>query len=366
MKRILICILLFVLGGVAAPQKGSMKDSRDGQTYKTVKIGEQTWMAENLKVEMEDSWCYEENESNCKKYGRLYTWKAAIMACPVGWRLPSKEDFETLFSSVAGKVDAGKALKSKKGWAEGGNGSDVFSFSALPAGFRDNGGYFGYEGLSTYFWSSTGKSGHGADIAYLLFDSDGTFLDNYGENHGLSVRCLKDDSPQVELKDTDGNTYKTVKIGGQTWMAENLKVKTEDSWCYADKETNCKKYGRLYTWKAAMKACPAGWHLPSNEELEMLFEGVGGEPMAAMTLKSKSGWKGKGNGTDDYKFTALPAGYRGQNGRCGDIGYHTYFWSTTEENDEDAYSVYIDYDNSFTYLYTNGKTTGCSVRCLKD
>lgn len=78
-------------------------DERDGQTYKVIKIGKQVWMAENLNYETKDSYCYENAPANCEKYGRLYTWEAALNACPLGWHLPTKEEFETLVANVGEK-----------------------------------------------------------------------------------------------------------------------------------------------------------------------------------------------------------------------------------------------------------------------
>ena len=163
----------------------------------------------------------------------------------------------------------------------------------------------------------------------------------------------------------DGQTYKTVKIGNQVWMAENLYFKTDSSWCFKDEESNCQKYGRLYSWNAARSACPADWHLPSKAEFETLLKAVGGIQDkeneekwvgADSKLKSTSGWKNdaKGlafaslalakspkalsnlnvnsNGTDDYSFTALPAGDR--NAFYNFEGFYAEFWSSTEANSE--------------------------------
>ena len=105
----------------------------------------------------------------------------------------------------------------------------------------------------------------------------------------------------------DGKTYKTVTIGKQTWMAENLNYKTRYSFCYNNKAEYCDKYGRLYTWDFAMEACPAGWGLPSLEEFQVLVATIGGLSTAGKVLKSTEGWKDGGNGTDDYGFSALPA-----------------------------------------------------------
>ena len=167
------------------------------------------------------------------------------------------------------------------------------------------------------------------------------------------------------LKDKDGNVYKTVKIGKQVWMAENLKLETSDSWCYANKESNCKKYGRLYSWGAAKKACPAGWHLPSKSEFETLIEAVGGRSKAGKMLKFTNGWKSSGYGTDDYSFSALPAGFRSTDGIFRDEGNSAYFWSSTELTFS-ANRLYLGYNFDSADLSSIFKDHGYSVRCVKD
>ena len=164
----------------------------------------------------------------------------------------------------------------------------------------------------------------------------------------------------------DGQTYKTVTIGTQTWMAENLNYKTDNSYCYNDNASNCTKYGRLYTWAAAITACPTGWHLPTKAEFETLFTAVGGQSTAGKMLKSTSGWKKSGNSTDDYSFSALPAGYRLDDGDYGMGGYNAYFWSFTEYNSNRAYRMDLDYGDDEATLYYYDEVNGFSVRCVKD
>ncbi|MEE3340770.1 MAG: FISUMP domain-containing protein, partial [Hallerella sp.] len=128
----------------------------------------------------------------CKKYGRLYSWKAALYACPVGWHLPGNIDFKTLYESVGGKQVAGKKLKNKEGWNNNGNGTDAFGFSALPAGYRYSNGYYDDEGDDALFWSSTeSTSGYAYDM-YLYYYSDGASLYYDDKYYGFSVRCVKD------------------------------------------------------------------------------------------------------------------------------------------------------------------------------
>ena len=197
---------------------GTVLDDRDGQTYKTVKIGDQVWMAENLNYETGNSYCYNNNSANCTKYGRLYTWAAAMDSvgtlttngkgcgykktcsptypvrgiCPEGWHLPSKTEFETLFTAVGGQDSAGTALKSTGGWFNDGNGTDAFGFSALPAGDRGSNGGCYYEGLNAYFWSSTEYDSNYAYNVLLYVNFDYAYLDYGNKDYGFSVRCLKD------------------------------------------------------------------------------------------------------------------------------------------------------------------------------
>lgn len=170
-----------------------LKDARDGKTHKTVKIGEQVWMAENLNYKTENSYCYKDDEANCAKYGRLYEWDAAKTACPVGWHLPSMVEFYALIGAVGGDDVAGKKLKSTSGGLDNGNGDDVFGFSALPAGIRkSDGAYYDGEGDVVRFWSSSEGDGDEAWFMQLDYDGDGAYLFSYVRDWGYSVRCLKD------------------------------------------------------------------------------------------------------------------------------------------------------------------------------
>jgi uncharacterized protein (TIGR02145 family) len=175
---------------------------------------------------------------------------------------------------------------------------------------------------------------------------------------------------------TSAGTCKTVTIGTQTWLAENLNIETEDSWCYENSPNNCAKYGRLYTWEAAMSACEllgSGWHLPSRAEwVELAIAaggtgtyGTGGE--AGKKLKATSGWDGSsGNGTNEYGFSALPGGRRSYNdGSFYSAGNFGYWWTATEYSDGLAYFRLMDY--YYDYVREGyDKDIGFSVRCVGD
>ena len=194
-KRILTIALVMAFcaaGAFAAPKKGSMKDPRDGHKYKTVQIGNQTWMSENLSYKMDGSasFC---NAKACKEYGRWYNWNAATKACPTGWHLPSNEEFEALVAAVGGKSAAGKTLRAKKGWSNGGPGTDPFGFSALSAGMINGDEDESGEGEYAYFWGSTESNGDEARYVYFGSDSDEISFENGSKGFLMfSVRCLKD------------------------------------------------------------------------------------------------------------------------------------------------------------------------------
>ena len=422
--------------------EGTLTDPRDGQTYRTVKIGEQIWMAENLNYKTENSYCYRDADSNCTKFGRLYTWAAAMDSaakwsingyrcgsgtycfppypvrgvCPEGWHLPRKGEWNALIDVAGGKEEAGKALTSKNGWYE--SGTDAFGFSALSAGYRLDDDYHGEPFYSfetsdnASFWSSTDNSGD--DAYYMSLNSLHASVESYARRSAYSVRCLKDDPPHVlpstvvtgtMTDERDGQTYKTVKIGEQIWMAENLnyaytgvpytfgdRICDSTSWCYGNYPVYCakSKYGRLYTWSAAMDSvgewsangkgcgysndcsptypvrgiCPEGWHLPIKAEFETLFAAVGDSSTAGKMLKSTIGWEDDCNGTDDFGFSALPAGDRSNSGLFSKI--NARFWSSTEGDSSYAYGMNLDYDREYAILDDDPKEYGYSVRCVKD
>lgn len=199
----------------------SMTDSRNGKTYKTLKIGNQTWMAENLNFASKQSKCYDNEESNCDKYGRLYTWDDAMSACPDGWHLPSNGEFETLAEYVGNgrdyelesylneeieirgahstaKIwkDVGMKLKSRSGWNDyegnSGNGLDEFGFEALSTGVYDyKDGKFLFKGITTHFWSSTNYSETSANCFILDHKFGGAIVFHFNKQNAYSVRCIK-------------------------------------------------------------------------------------------------------------------------------------------------------------------------------
>jgi uncharacterized protein (TIGR02145 family) len=190
---------------------GEMTDPRDNQTYKTVTIGSQTWMAENLNYETANSFCYEDNVSNCTKYGRLYTWAAAMDSagvysenskdcgyghycrvnspargiCPEGWHVPTWAEWYTLYSAIGSTPYAMQA----KGFDNWPDATDAYGFSALPAGHYD--GSFGSLGSNAYFWAAAEDY---SSYAYYRYFTTGASMDsgNYYLYDQYSVRLVKD------------------------------------------------------------------------------------------------------------------------------------------------------------------------------
>lgn len=217
----LICGLILFSGTLAfaeeladASVEGSvLKDARDGQEYKTVKIGSQIWMAENLSFAAEESFCYTRFNYDCRKYGRFYTWDVAKDVCPAGWHLPTAEEFDQLFVEVGGRDSAAVKLKSSEGWSHYGNGSDEYGFNGTPSGFRDYRGRFDRQTMYAYLWSATeddasssnaaqeGSAAQGENAApskkaigiHMMAGRKDVSVYPYAKNFGLSVRCVKDE-----------------------------------------------------------------------------------------------------------------------------------------------------------------------------
>ena len=200
-----------------------------------------------------------------------------------------------------------------------------------------------------------------------------------------SLIIIEDSDP---VTDIDGNIYKTVKIGEQIWMTENLNVShfrngdlvpqaktieewiqagtdNEPAWCYYNNDPeNGEKYGKLYNWYAVNDPrglAPENWIIPDNKEWEQVIDYLGGNKQAGTGMKSTTGWKSKGNGDNGSKFTALPGGGRVYNGIFSDIGNAAVWWSSPEESAFTAYGISLISDivqGSFK------KATGLSVRAV--
>ncbi|MDR2582312.1 MAG: fibrobacter succinogenes major paralogous domain-containing protein [Fibromonadaceae bacterium] len=192
----------------------------------------------------------------------------------------------------------------------------------------------------------------------------------------LLVLCAATFAQEVEnvlMDSRDGKKYRSVVIGNQIWMAENLNYKVKGSKCYDNQESNCKKYGRLYNWVTAKTACPSGWHLPSNEDWNVLIKFVNpscsddNRCAAGSKLKATSGWASNGNGTDAYGFSALPGGYGYSGGTFLNVGSYGDWWSATEDNADLAYDRGMYYGYEIINKHSGNKNYALfSVRCLHD
>ena len=175
----------------------TLTDSRDGQKYKTIKIGKQTWMAENLNYRTDSgSWGYKNSTYNYNKDGRLYDWNTALTVCPAGWKLPDYADWYNLAATAGG--NAGRKLKSKRGWYwndyddVNGNGTDIYGFSAMPSGARRDDGDFINAGYIGTWWMVTENGGDKAYSLHIFYDRTHAESHFFDKRYGLSVRCVAD------------------------------------------------------------------------------------------------------------------------------------------------------------------------------
>jgi len=160
-------------------------DPRDRKKYRIAKIGNQTWMADNLNWEGAGVW-YDNKKANGQKYGRLYTWNEAMKASPPGWHLPSDEEWATLADFAGGADTAAEALKSED-W----DGADAFGFSALPGGYCYRTGDFHNIGNSGYWWSATEGVNEYAYLRYLSSSHAKVYRNDYSKSYAFSVRLIK-------------------------------------------------------------------------------------------------------------------------------------------------------------------------------
>ncbi|SHK67398.1 MULTISPECIES: FISUMP domain-containing protein [unclassified Fibrobacter] len=181
-----------------------------------------------------------------------------------------------------------------------------------------------------------------------------------------TVEYVYNEKENGAYKDRDGNAYKTIKIGNHRWLAENLKEKIGNSYCYDKEVKNCQRYGHLYSWSEAKLVCSQGWRLPTKKDFEDLFNSVGGKHVAGKMLKSTNYWFGDGAGENTFDFGAIPSGYQDHDGSFGSLGNSAFFWSSTEKGPGYAYFMKLDENSDNAYFGYNGKYYRFSVRCVKD
>lgn len=441
---------------------GEVVDLRDGKTYKTIVIGNQVWMAENLQLDVSqfiedglydnESDFYEVvrwNEETSDTNEHYYPWDIAIDAagvygtdakgcgfhskcqltgtvrgiCPEGFHVPTPTEAEQLIRAIGGKCGTAQKLKAKHPDWKMNNGTDEFGFAALPAGYYAvwwgdgmDGYTFEYERdvqakflttVNSLTWNiavdATYESGVREEYEVVaVYDEPHVFTS--------SLRCVRDEPAGVDWVDPplptapalpefeygeftderDGQTYKTVIVNGKTWMDQNLNYafdvvdtnascktgyehdckkdsdysckhpfigspvscKNEysiDSTYCKEHETNCKNYGKLYTWKQALVACPIGWHLPNDDEIEDFMDSVNpysvyeGECLLRHTKFTK---------LEDIDLNKL------LNHDLGTKEFGIRFW-TSDETDYNA-----NYAN--TSGFASLKKDLNNVRCVKD
>jgi uncharacterized protein (TIGR02145 family) len=405
---------------------------------------------------------YDNNEANVAIYGRLYNGYAAQWGddlAPEGWHVATDADWDTLVNYLGGPTAAGGKLKEAgtAHWQSPNTGAtNESAFTALPGGNRGWDGTFFGMGEYAEFWSSTSDGLDNAWRRYLTYIGTTIHRNSRDKNYGQSVRCVRyitknlnradyvcgdangdgtlnvsdavfiinhvfvggpapdpnccPDCPPT-VTDYDGNVYQTALIGGQCWMAENLKVihyqdgssipnvTNDDTWenltsgayCnYENNGDNVAVYGRLYNWFAindSRNIAPEGWHVPTDAEwkqLEMYLgmsqaeadaEGYRGTDEGGKLKEpgTTHWWAPNEGATNETGFTALPGGLRRmpmQPDSWSGMGTGGFFWSSTEVEPGGylgtAYERTLGYGISTIKREPEPKRLGLSIRCVKD
>ncbi len=377
-------------------------DTRDGKTYRMVTIGSQTWFAENLNYYGDDvtGFCHSGKPENCDKYGMLYDWDDAKKACPSGTHLPTIEELRKLMDFV-GEDSSAVVLMADTGWTrdDGFLGTDEYGFAMLPGSYKAGRSYGSSLGWAGQIWTASDSAGlvfagyFGWNLPYI---SVGAY--DLADGWGMSVRCIEGEpkpsssssvvssssttgeksswkflNPAIsygEMTDSrDGQVYKTIVVDNITWMAENLNFESANSYCYNDSSKYCATYGRMYTWSAALKACPDGWHLPSYDEAYALTgPDLNGQTKGGDKLRSMVGWNEDGRpGLDTYGFSASPGGRRISSGQYYALGTEVGYWFIVEDGDI-IYDWVMEFhhDSPNSMLTRENEDWAYSVRCVKN
>ena len=308
--------------------------------------------------------------------------------------------FNCASASIVGKIIKGQPVSNVSATINytGGNGKTYLTKSHTSTGVS---------GLSATLQAGTLANGEGT-LVYTISGTPTTagtanFAITFG-GKSCSITIAVDEVTQnptsgygPNITDAESNSYKTVYIGTQQWMAENLKVSkysdgttipnitdntqwqnnTTGAWAYFNNDAaNNAKYGKLYNWYAVSKTsngnknvCPTGWHVPTDAEWIVLTDYLGGYNVAGGKLKEvgTTSWNSPNtSATNTSLFTGLPGGFRYYNGYYDNIGSYGYWWSSSEYDTFTAWNRSLDSSNGIADSGFSIKGNGLSVRCLRD
>jgi uncharacterized protein (TIGR02145 family) len=431
----------------------SFIDARDSQSYKYVTIGEQVWMAENLRFRKGfdslgriNDWCFNNEDSLCAEYGALYSWSGAMNVhekfkterlwrkrpdapvqgiCPEGWHLPTTKDFGVL-QKLSGNTNAYEKLRAPYGWENNTEGTNDIGFFAVGSGYMDWRTPTFTDSLNIAgFWAASDISNSTADV-FAIIAGKTYHSPTKDKRNGYSVRCIKGEGEVIDssniyykpfwndmkeridygllIDERDGHFYRTVKIGEQTWMAENLNHNgTYGGYCQGDKEENCDLYGRQYHFTQMLEiskptatatsyqisfpaqgVCPKGWHVPDTTEWNTLIAFAKADrnaefPSCLAAQKLFKGVAGKQDsvnfwGHDSYGFSVFPY-YKSKDNSSEDFGTSAVFASSIQYTENtNAYHSYQllaapiseERDISFVAESRSIADLDAHVRCIKN
>jgi len=422
MKLLSLSIISFFFSIVAQSQI----TAQDGKTYKTVKIGTQTWMAENLSVStyrngdtiphVEDpktwsslttgAWCYYEGKMETgAKYGKLYNWYAINDPrglAPEGWHIPTDAEWATLTSFLGGKIESSAKIKSTRGWSQAGNGSNESGFNAVPGGTRGINEAFSFVGDYGYWWTATPFDGYSAWNRFLAYNNNYIGRSTGWKQFGNSVRCVKDENEtsisnanQLQKQDSsfhpafanetatvpESNKIPSMKIGEQVWMTQNLDVikfqngdpvpeaKTDADW---EKAAKLKQPAWCYYNNDTTTENKYGklynWYAVSDKRgLAPPGWHIPTETEWTKLATSLGGERTAGEVMKSNGFGNFLSGFRDSDGSFHSDGLVGYWWGATESSPASAWCYSITYFSSaFNSDNSSSKQKGFSARCVKD
>ena len=340
---------------------GEYTDPRDGQTYRTANIGHTKWLAQNMNFATETSQCYRNDSAACRAQGRLYTWYDAQVVCPEGWHIPNKQEYYDLII-MAHSYDRYRYDLTHIG------------FSPTPSGYvyekdfkKVNVAAYLWTSVDTLFSEDIDRGGHFClEIGNPLNSENcySTFGWDDKNNMKTAVRCVNDTVQYFGytgeygklVDERDGNEYRTVVIGSQTWLADDLRFE-------ADPDLN----GRYpkEQFQGCDTLCPIGWHVPSKNEWEKLIKYVNSVDEFPEAVKTVDVWDKKLYGSNKLGLDITP---------YEENGDYTSYWTEWPSQDQDHTHPTILYIQEYKKNAASdiGYTTGylnsgsARIRCIKN